>query len=403
MLNKKRRDAASDAAGTGCKNGAASGKTSRRGNTAKKIAAVLLAVSVLAASAGCGSQGNAGGGSDAAAGENDGWTITLSGLEDGDKTITLGELKQLESVTERAEANRSNGEKVKIKATGPLLGTVLEKLDIDLSKYNTVRFNAKDGYSIALPPDILKNSDIIIAYEDDGKPIEGEDGPVRSVVVGQRAMYWVRMLDSIDFESDAGVKVADKIVLLDTALSIAETETVNIAGADQTCVSTSRLIADYANIDDNTVQNVYMTASDGLAKNEKKDNFLGKYLISTGDTAPEFNAPGLQDGMTVRGLLTVNYGETAFFSVKQGMECMGITETSGHSALPLSAVLRKIGSLSTDVYRFTDAAGNVSEYTADELVDPSIYVENGRAVFTAGTAGSFKVTVNDLLTIEAVE
>ena len=374
----------------------------------RKAVAAILTFAVMISACACTSSGEGNGGA-SAAGADDNWTITLTGLDGGDKSIALDELKKLDSVTERAEANRSNGEKVKIKATGPLLSTVLDELGVDISDYNTVRFNADDGYSIAIPPDILKKSDIIIAYENGGKALPEADGPVRAVIVGQRAMYWVRMLKSIDFESDAGVQVADRVVFLDTVLNNAqsiqglEKESIEINGSTEECVSTSRLIAQYANINDNTVQNVYMNASDGLSKNEKKDNFLGKYLTITGENAPEFNAPGLQEGMSVKGLLTVNYGDTAFFSAAQGLKCMGLTEADGHDALPLSGILRKIGSMSTDVYKFTDIKGKTYEFTADELVDPGVYLENGNAVFSAGTSGSFGITIQGLVMIEAVE
>lgn len=382
-------------------------KSVKKYSKLRKTTALVLVLTLVVSICGCSSSSGNETSSESTSGDS--WTITLTGLTDGDKSITLGELKKLDSVTERAEANRSNGDKVKIKATGPLLSTVLDELGIDISEYNTVRFNAEDGYSIAIPPDILKKSDIIIAYADGGKALSEDDGPVRSVVVGQRAMYWVRMLKSIDFESDAGVQVPNRVIFLDTlfnnlqSVQEIEKESVDINGSSQECISTSRLIAQYADINDNTVQNVYMNASDGLSKNEKKDNFLGKYLTISGDDAPEFNAPGLQEGMSVKGLLTINYGDTAFFSAAQGMKCMGLTEADGHDALPLSGILRKIGSLSTDIYKFTDITGKTYKFTADELVDPGVYMENGNAVFAAGTSGSFGVTIQGLISIEAVE
>ena len=284
-------------------------KSVKKYSKLRKTTALVLVLTLVVSICGCSSSSGNETSSESTSGDS--WTITLTGLTDGDKSITLGELKKLDSVTERAEANRSNGDKVKIKATGPLLSTVLDELGIDISEYNTVRFNAEDGYSIAIPPDILKKSDIIIAYADGGKALSEDDGPVRSVVVGQRAMYWVRMLKSIDFESDAGVQVPNRVIFLDTlfnnlqSVQEIEKESVDINGSSQECISTSRLIAQYADINDNTVQNVYMNASDGLSKNEKKDNFLGKYLTISGDDAPEFNAPGLQEGMSVKGLLTI--------------------------------------------------------------------------------------------------
>ncbi|MDD2216645.1 MAG: hypothetical protein PHE41_08785, partial [Eubacteriales bacterium] len=84
-------------------------------------------------------------------------TIVITGLLDEDITVSVEELMEMESITEKAEATRFNGEKVKINATGPTLNTLLKKYQKSQSDFTTIRFTAKDQYSIAVPKEILEN------------------------------------------------------------------------------------------------------------------------------------------------------------------------------------------------------------------------------------------------------
>lgn len=328
---------------------------------------------------------------------NDDAVITLHGLGEEDIELSVADLKKLDSVTEKAEANRSNGEVVSVDATGPLLDTILEQYGAEKSDFNTIRFYAEDGYSIAMPSDIIENSDIIVSYYDGGAPITDENGPVRVVVTGQRAMYWVRMLTRIDFETGtSSAMTPSSLILLDSALPQLTEQNITVNGGQVQAVSTYDLISAYGDIDDNTIWNAYLKAADGLSKNETKQNFIKSYIRTSGEGAPEFTGPDLPEGMTVRDLVTIHYGDTAFLSLNRYLQ--SADEQSGKALF--SDVLKEIGSMTSDVYLFTGSDGTEVQYTYDDIPQASVFLDSaGNAVFDPGNGDE---AVTGLLSIEAV-
>ena len=143
--------------------------------------------------------------------------ILIHGLQDQDFDITLGDLKKLPAVTRYAEATQSNGEEIRVEATGPLLDTLLKEYGKSQQDFSRIRFTARDNYSIAVPSDILKNRQIILSYINDGKPLEDDWQPIRVVIPGEMAMYWVKDMIRIDFETGSDKLPAKKLVFLDAA------------------------------------------------------------------------------------------------------------------------------------------------------------------------------------------
>ncbi len=197
----------------------------RRRRTFSMIMVFLLFTFSVLGMAGCGSPEV----TKEALSADDDTQIVLHGLSGEDISVSVAELKELDSVTKKAEATRSNGEHLSVKATGPLLQTLVAKYGADLEDYSTVRFHAGDGYSIAMPSNIIQNDDIILSYYDNGVPHTAENGPVRVVVPGERAMYWVRMLTQIDFETEASAQTPEHLVFLDAALPQLEVQNVERA------------------------------------------------------------------------------------------------------------------------------------------------------------------------------
>lgn len=362
----------------------------------KKIKTVVMLCSALAillcgCSAGpAGGQGAGGAGAEAP--ENA--QILLRGLGDQDITVTLEELMELESVTEKAEAPRSNGQIVSVKAEGPLLDTLMAKYGKSKSDYSTIRFYAADGYSIAMPSEVIEKDDIIIAYKDDGKWIGQEDGPLRVVVPGERAMYWVRMLSQIDFENGESAQTPEKLIILDTALPAMKTKKIEINGASVTAAAAEQLIAAYGDINDNTIRNVFMKASDGLSKNETRDNFMANYIRIGEDGTLEFTGQGLPEGMTVQGLMTVNYGDTAFVSMKQYADSLGIAPGQ---EIPASSVLRDMDMANYEEFEFEGIDGSSIEIRASEMANMSLLYD-GSSVCLAEEG---MIIIRNLLEIEA--
>ncbi|MDD4170370.1 MAG: molybdopterin-dependent oxidoreductase, partial [Desulfotomaculaceae bacterium] len=243
--------------------------------------------------------------------------ILIHGLAEQDFEITLADLKSLPTITKYAEAARSNGEMVKVEATGPLLDTFLEQYGKNQKDFSRIRFTSKDKYSIAVPADVLANRQIILSYINDGKPLEDEMQPIRVVIPGERAMYWAMNMIRIDFETGGDQNPPNKVVFLETAVkSLPQQDYEDFDRMDK-AVKTSDLIANYADINNSSVTNVFLKGSDGLQKIETKDNFLSAFIKITGPESPKFLAPQFPQGMHIRGLLYVIYGQTAVFNYNE--------------------------------------------------------------------------------------
>lgn len=331
---------------------------------------------------------------------DDGQKITITGLTDKDFEITVGELKKFPTVKKRAEATRANGERVKITATGPLLEEVLQEHGKSIKDYKTIRFTAKDGYSIAVPPDVLNNRQIILAYDIDGKRLVDEDQPVRVVVPGERAMYWVRMLHRIDLETGVEQTPVKKVVFLETAAKNLPQEDYKDFDSVDKAIKTKDLVDKYGGA--GNVKNVFIKAGDGLQKNETNANFMSAYIKTTGSEAPKFLAPHLPQGMHVRDVLYVNYGGTAFFAYGEGAKVFQKQTAGPHTGIALSDIIKQTGLTRAEQYKFCDSGGKSVELAVNELGEGLIY-ENapGTLAFRCEGVPEDK-TVNDLLSIEAL-
>lgn len=363
----------------------------------KKLSLCLL-VLTMSALAGCGDKADT---ASNPALPDDGQEILITGLQDSDYKITVGDLKKLPAVTEKAQATRANGETVKVKATGPLLEDVLQQKGKSVKDYSTIRFTAQDGYSIAVPPDVLKNRSIILAYQIDGKPLDAKSQPVRVVIPGERAMYWVRMLDRIDLETGAEPTSIKKVVLLETAVKTLPQEDYPYFDSIDKAIKTKDLIESYVGSD--KAKNVFIKAGDGLHKNESQSNFLSGYIKITGKEAPKFLAPNLPQGMHVQDVLCINYGGTSFLAYSQGKKVLSPQTLDGQSGIALSEVIKQTGLSQATRYKFSSLNGQSLELTVNQL-ESGLMFENGQGdlVFCCSEAVAGK-NVENLLSIECIK
>ncbi len=367
------------------------------GTTVKRVIPFLMVLLLMLTPIGCGEKTDTTGSVTA----DDGREILITGLTNDEYKITVGELKKLPVVTEKAQATRSNGEVVKVKATGCLLEDLLQQQGKSTEDYNTIRFTALDGYSIAVPSDILKSRTIILAYQMDGKPLDDENRPVRVVIPGERAMYWVRMLEKVELEAGAEQTPIRKVVLLETAAKALPTEDIKDFDSTDKAIKTKDLIQNYAESDE--VQNVFIQASDGLHKNETQFNFLNAYIKITGKEAPKFLAPHMPQGMHVRDLLCINYGATSFLFYSQAQKVLSLQTLEGISGISLSAVIKQTGLSQAEKYKFSRLDGSSMELAVNELGNALIY-ENSQgdlAFYSPGTAAA--EGMDNLLAIECLE
>ncbi len=328
--------------------------------------------------------------------------IVISGLQDKDFEISVAELMEFDTVTKSAASNTADGQQVKVKITGPLLNTFLQKYGKSQRDFSVVRFSARDKYSIAVVSDILANRDIILGFMDKGKALIGEDRPVRVVIPEERAMYWVRMLNRIDFETGESARLAEKIIFLETASEYLPQEDYEYYERPDKVIKTRDLIGKYADINDTAIKNVFMVAADGLKKNETRANFLDGYLKITGSDIPKFLSPDLPQGMHVRDLLSISYGTTAFFSAAQALNVFPLLSVGEEMGFAFTDLLKQIGTTKAVSYRFTPTDGQSVLLSISETANAGICMGSDGAVsFVSGSPAN--KTVNKLLSIEVIE
>lgn len=362
---------------------------------------LLLALLLLAATAAaCGSKAQGGAGEPGAFDQE---KILVHGLQDQDLEITLGDLKKLPTVTKLAEASRSNGEKVRVSATGPLLDAFLQKYGKTQRDFSRIRFTAKDRYSIAVPSDILANRQIILSYINDGQPLEADMQPVRVVIPGERAMYWVRDMIRIDLETGGDQKPPNRVVFLETAAKSLPQQDYEYFDSVDKAIKTSDLVRKYADGNDSSVTNVFLKAGDGLQKNETKANFLSAFIKITGKDAPKFLAPQFPQGMHIRDLLYIVYGQTVIFDFMEGSACLPRQTVEDKEGLAFSQIFKQTGLTGGHKYKFTSADGSGILLTIDDLGSGGLIYQNpqGALAFTC-TGASGKKNIDDLLSIEAL-
>ncbi len=241
-------------------------------------------------------------------------TITITGLPDGDVTITGEQLKNdFEPYEVEAISVSSSGEEKKTHAIGVKLETILEKYGASQKNYGAVVTTATDGYSIEIPDGILQTRDIVIAYE-----VNGEAQHPRTVVPDERAMYWSKFLSRIELISSDAVEKAtiSSILLLDTMIENLQDISEDYKHYDSMnkAIPIQKMLDRYV---PEKTDFVAMKSVDKLSKNEKYDNFTAEYIMYTGveREIPLFVGPDLPEGMRVKQLLSVQIGETVIVSM----------------------------------------------------------------------------------------
>jgi len=226
-------------------------------------------------------------------------TITI-----GDYTVTSEQLRGDYEQTElEALSVNSLGEERNRQAKGVLLETILQQRGTSQADYASAEVTSGDGYSIAIPGEVLRGRDILIAYEMDGESIEP-----RLVVPEERAMYWVKSVRGIELIAQAGpAEITREVFLNDLIAQLSEyVEGYKYHDADCEALPIA-LLLDAAQA--GPADFVTITAADGLVKSERYSTFRGQMLVFDGTTdAPVFIGPDLPEGMRVKNIVSIQIG-----------------------------------------------------------------------------------------------
>lgn len=124
-------------------------------------------------------------------------SVALVGLPGGDTSVTIEHLKELDCITKKTH---STSDKIgEVRATGPLLETLLEEYQVSQKDFSKIKIYGKDDYDITLSRRVLEEEDIILAFGIDGEPLHEEAIPIRIIIPESDSAYWIRMVEKIEF------------------------------------------------------------------------------------------------------------------------------------------------------------------------------------------------------------
>jgi hypothetical protein len=127
-----------------------------------------------------------------------GSAITVSGLTDGEFTVTPGELAKLECVS--ASASGQSAKAGTVKGMGPSLGTFLAEYGRAPGEFRLARFIASDGYRVTLREKTLAGGEVILAIAGSAGPLPQSERPMRLIIPGADSSQWVYAVERIEFE-----------------------------------------------------------------------------------------------------------------------------------------------------------------------------------------------------------
>ena len=105
------------------------------------------------------------------------WKITIV-TSTGEKEFTSADAKKLTAVTLEATTKNKNGEEATSTYTGVKLSDILSHAGV--TDFTNLTIEASDGFSAEYDKELALKDDTILAWEKDGKLLEG-DNPVQMV------------------------------------------------------------------------------------------------------------------------------------------------------------------------------------------------------------------------------
>ena len=237
----------------------------------------------------------------------DGAEIVFTGLPGGDFILTGAQLKAFGVTELDALSVNSKGTEKTVHAKGVLLETILQSRGLSQKDFGSVTAAASDGYTITLPDRILQGRDILIAFETDGEEI-----PLRFVVPGERAMYWVKLVSSIAFEAQTQPVPVTREIPLGELLAplLGQAEDYEYKGAVCRALPIA-LLLEALGMEPDALEADFVTiiSADGLTKTEKYDTFALQVLVLEGTPdAPLYTGPDLPEGMRVKNVSSLQIG-----------------------------------------------------------------------------------------------
>ncbi|MCL2531430.1 MAG: molybdopterin-dependent oxidoreductase [Oscillospiraceae bacterium] len=198
----------------------------------------------------------------------------------------------------------ARGEQRHVQARGVLLEDILQANGLTQHDFAAITASGADGYFIAIPADMLRNRDVLLAYYMNGEVIDP-----RVVIPDERLMFWVKYLRELELvPHGAAMEVTREVDFAELLAELEEyTEVFWHEGAETQALPIAAMLA---HLGEPHGDFVIIIAEDGLVKTERFSTFSQQLIVFAGtELAPLFIGPSLPVGMRVHGMASVQIGE----------------------------------------------------------------------------------------------
>lgn len=274
--------------------------------------------------------------------EKDENSFLISWPENNSIRVNIEELKDYPQITTETILQKTTGVKINITASGPLLKDVLEKNGIDINDYEAIGVTGRDNYYTMISKDIIQSRDIILGIMFDGKEILREEKPVRVVVPDEMGVYWVKMVNRVDFYTHISPKDIQNVYMFDALTRDIKPYYYEYYGSKDKSFLVGKILSEFPVVDPNGF--FTMSGSDGLVKNETISMVRDRYYIKTeGDNAPMNISPAFKLGMNVKEMSYFSTTTDSVIFPEVMMKVIGEESIAQGKAMRMEEALEEAG------------------------------------------------------------
>ncbi len=320
------------------------------------------------------------------------------------------EIRNMEPETLTFRSITSSGEELNTVITGVSLNTLLAPSGIRQDLFDEIRLLALDGYSMVVPNEIVNTKDIYVIWEENNEPLIEQFFPLRIAIADERSMYWVGQLIEIELISGSAMVPSNnltqttisKLVFVENAISTLDGKTVDFEGADDEVIAARDFIDSFNNSPHNGY--IAINAIDGFSKSELSTIFESGYLKYTGIYAPLFYGPDLPQGMHVKYILWLLYGDTLYVTESLVFEkfAENIVEILEMDSVPFALIREMTGFPTANNYLLTATDGYSKEIDAETMDKAALYINDDLEFGISFEGLEKRAIVKNILSIEVI-
>jgi hypothetical protein len=334
-------------------------------------------------------------------------TIVIEGTKDGDKEITVAEMRELDQKEFDASLTRTTGLLEEFKAAGPTVKDVLALVGEDIFDYKALGFIGRDGYYCLVTPEIIENYELVLALAiDDNQELANDTKPARLCIQGEFGPYWVRMVDKIVLYKEIPQKDINSVWVFKNLAKDIEPYQYEYYGSKDNSIELTRIFSIFDDVNNEAF--FTMKSADGFVKNESMNIVSQKYYIKIeGKDAPMNISPYIKLGMNVKYIAWFSTNADAVIFPEQIAKLLEEKEVNGLKGVSLGEILEEVRVKDIEDKRF-EVVGVDGESESVKVVGDDLY----KGILTVRENGTYGVVwdkqtglspIENLLRIKTVE